>query len=303
MESDKTKEYETIFKNEEIFQLDNNKPFTYLRGHKNAFFLCNMVIGDMIVTTGIVEHLTTIYNTVTVVCRAEHAHFLYKLHEGNAKIRHFIYKNEFKTNNLWTFPRELTDEINKTMDIYAVGHYSENGKMSSFPSSYYDDCNIPIEYMKSKVNIKIPIQMQNIYNELKKYGKYVVLQQNGSTCSLDLINNFKININRCLTIDVNKNLYQKNHKFYEISNKFINLQNPFWYKPLLENAFEIYMIDSCLHALTFLIDISHVSKKICAYRSDIYDLNDNKIEYVELENIKLPNDKRLYKFKLRNYFL
>ena len=53
--------------------------------NKDAFFLYNMGIGDMIVTTRIIEFLTTIYDTVTVICKNKHINYLYDFHHVSEK--------------------------------------------------------------------------------------------------------------------------------------------------------------------------------------------------------------------------
>lgn len=251
---------------------------------KDAFFLCNMGIGDMIVTTGIIEFLTTIYDTVTVVCRGEYINYLYKFHNNNNKIKVLVYDTKYSDTIKWSFSKELLVKICKNMDVYAIGHHSQTGKLLVYPDSYYDHCYLPLSYMKDYVHINIPQSIMNIYDVLfKKYSKYIVVHQSGSTCDLDLINKYKININKILTIDVNKNLYDKTNEFHYISDKFINFENPLWYSLLLENAYEIYITDSCIHALSYLLDLSRVSKKICVIREYGFKYANHGFENIQLK--------------------
>lgn len=277
--------------------LNFNAINSYTIGHDDAFFLCNMGIGDMIVTAGIIEYLTTKYNSVTVVCRPEHERFLSCFHEGNNKIKPFPYKEEFKSSCGWTFPRELTDIFNTSMDIYAIGHYSQSGKIDIFPTSYYDDIKLPIKYIHN-IHFTTPNYIMNYYDELKSYGEYIVVHQIGSTCKLDLIDKYNINIEKTLTIDVNKNLYKIGHRFYNIANKFINLYNPLWYITLLENASELYLVDSCIHALAaYLSDTSKAKRKVCISRATLFTYAQTGFEYVNLINKRMMDGSRFYMFE------
>lgn len=269
----KDTDLEKIYSN--IYKPSNNK---------NVFFLCNMGIGDMIVTTGIIEFLTTIYDTVTVVCRNEYVKYLYSFHNNNDKIKILIYNDKYSDVVKWSFSNKLLNEIGKIMDIYAIGHHSKTKILSIYPNSYYDQCGLPLSFMKDYVHINIPKNIRDIYTELfEKYLKYIVVHQQGSTCNLDLVNKYNININDILTIDVNRNLYDKNHEFHTISNKFVDLENPMWYSLLLENAHEIYVVDSCIHAFTYLLDLSRVSKKVCVIREYGFKYAGHGFENVQLK--------------------
>lgn len=266
---------------------------------KHAFVLCNMGIGDMIVTTGLREYVSKFYDTVTVLCRQEYIPFLYRFHQGNDKIKHHVYDCNFARKNGigWSFPKEIIDAYRKTHDIIALGHYSTTGHISMYPVSYYDDAGIPYEFIKTYVPIIpytegidtehtkcviIPKEIMAIYNELfDTHKKYVVVHQTGSTCDMDLTKKCMIDLDDMLVIDLNKNLYPKEHKWYNIAEKFIDFDNPMWYKLLLENATGICLVDSCIHALSYLCDLSNVKQKICYSRAEAFPYVDAGYKYIQ----------------------
>ena len=294
--------------------------------HDIAFVLCNMGVGDMIVTTGLREYLSTIYDSVIALCRPEYVQYLYKFHEGNKKIKHFAYEKKFMTGCCWTFPRELVDKFSEQADIYALGHYSASGIINVYPVSYYEDACIPFEYMKTHVHITpyndnidissvkgvgiedstarpnvrgvgiedstarpnvrgviIPKHIMSLYNDfLTQHKSYIVTHQIGSTCDIDLIKKCQINIDDMIVIDINKNLYLPNHSWHDMAQKFINFENPMWYKLLLENATGLCLVDSCIHSLAYLCDLSRVKQKICYYRSHSFPYVDAGFKYIQL---------------------
>lgn len=266
--------------------------------HDVAFVLCNMGVGDMIVTTGLREYLSTIYNSVIALCRPEYTQYLYKFHEGNKKIKHFAYEKKFMTGFSWTFPQEIVNEFSTRADIYALGHYSVSGIINIYPVSYYEDACMPFEYMKTYVHITpyndnidmssvkgviIPKHVMSLYNDFfSQHKSYIVVHQIGSTCNIDLIKKCQIDINDMIVIDINKNLYLQDHPWHDTAQKFINFENPMWYKLLLENATGLCLVDSCIHSLAYLCDLSHVKQKICYYRSHTFPYVDAGFKYVQL---------------------
>lgn len=276
--------------------MNSNVDTSIVLTKKNAFFICNMGIGDMIVTAGIIEYLSTVYDIVIVVCRTEHIKYLRFFHHNNEKIRVHVYKMSYMSNGLWTFPKEIISSYEKNADIYSAGQYSPSGKMLLFPNSFYTDCNIPLKNITKNINVTAPQNIQNDVHLLQSFGHYIVVQQQCSTGFINLINRFKIDIDALPVIDVNNNLYTPNHKFYDIANKFINLENPLWYSYLLKNATEIYLVDSCIHALTFLLDLSHVKIKVCASRA--YDMKylKHNFDYVQLCAVRHQNGLIEHKF-------
>lgn len=266
---------------------------------KHAFILRNMGIGDMIVTTGLVEYVSKFYESVMVLCRSEFVQFLYRFHHHNNKIKHYTFDKNFadKSGVGWAFPKENVDILRKTHDIIAIGHYSATGNISVFPSSYYDDAGIPFEFMKTYVKIVpyidgmnedtvngvvIPKEIMDIYKELFfTHEKYIVVHQEGSTCNMNLIQKCMIDINDMLVIDVNKNVYPNDHKWHNIAEKFVNFDNPMWYKLLLENAYGLCLVDSCIHALSYLCDISKVKQKVCYSRAEAFPYVDAGFKYIQ----------------------
>jgi hypothetical protein len=268
--------------------------------NKIAIVIGNNGLGDLITCIGMVNYLSTKYDIVYVACNTK-----------NEKSLKYFYKN----NNVYLYPinkninttfYEFTELMRKytNYDVFAYGNYGamkidindlvytktmHDGKtrriISYYPTSYYDDCNIPIEYMKKYFSVIYPREIDELYNELLSnpdFSNYIVVHQDSSNMDLNITRASCIDINNILVIDVNNNLYNNNHKYHNIAQKFINLSSVIYYKKLLENAREIHVIDSCIHALALVIDLPETQKRVCYMREIRFSYAFNKFQYYQI---------------------
>lgn len=264
----------------------------------DAFVIANTGLGDSISIIGLVNYLSTIYKRIFVTCIIEFYEHVKTFYDNPKIIVYPINKDgpmepyEFTT---------LMQELHHIYDLYPIGNYGairidmkkyiktmKDGSIrkiiSKYPTSYYSDANVPIECLTKYFSIKYPQDILDMYDELlSQYPIYRVVHQNGSNAEIDVRNFHKFDINTILTIDVNKNLYKKGHAFYDISQKFINLRSVIYYGKLLENASELYLIDSCIHALALVVDISKATTRICYKREARFNYGiPNKFQYCQL---------------------
>jgi hypothetical protein len=246
--------------------------------NRNAFVVANSGLGDTIVLSGMVNFLATKYKIVYVACIAEFYEQI-KLFYSNKNIIPYPVDVFYKS-NIHEFSK-LIFYFRVIYDIYYVGNYGavetdivkytkllHDGTtkkiITNYPVSYYDDVDIPIEYMTKYFSVCYPEDVLEKYEELNNnYTKYRVIHQIGSNASVDVIKQSKLDIDDMLTIDINKNLYCANHAYYNICEKFVNLKSVIFYAKLLENASELYLIDSCIHALALIVDISKENHDLC----------------------------------------
>ena len=265
---------------------------------KIAFLIGNSGLGDSIVLSGMVNYLATIYDKVYVACILEFCEQI-KLFYTNPKI--IIYPiDELYPTHMYEFSALMWD-FRYIYDLYYVGNYgaikiefsnytktlrdgSTKKIITNYPTSYYNDVCIPFEYMTKYFTVSYPHDVIGKYEDLLcNYPKYRVLHQIGSNASVNALKQQSINIDDMLTIDVNTNLYPIGHKYYDICEKFVNLRSIIYYARLLENASELYLIDSCIHALALIVDISKASPRICYQRESRFDYGiPNKFKYYHL---------------------
>lgn len=274
--------------------------------HKIACIIGNGGLGDTLTYVGMVNYITTKYNYVIVACMAVYYD----------QIKYFFRNNKIKLypinadDNTTMAQFDLMMRSSPIYDIYAFGHYgskiidyNQYTKMRmdgtivniiyEYPISYYHDVDIPIKYMTEYYIVCYPNSILSIYSELfDKYPKYSIVHQQSSTKSFDIIAHNRININDELVIDVNTNLYEPGHKYYDIAQKFINLKSVIFYSKLVENASALYVLDSCIHAIALIVNIDKAHTKICYQREPRIRYGFNKFKYYLLiNNIVFPASK------------
>lgn len=263
-----------------------------------ACVIGNGGLGDVITYVGMINYLATKYKVVLVACM---------------KVYYEQFKYFFNNDKIKLYPINMYDDTtmaqydimmrtNTIYDIYAFGHYGSiyidyfkyfkkrsDGTivniLYNYPISYYEDVNIPIEYMSKYFNVSYPHEMIDLYNELlENYPKYVLVHQIGSTQQFDIISYNQIDINETLTIDINKNLYETGHKYHDIAEKFINFKSVIFYTKLVENASSLYLIDSCIHAIALVVNVNKASPRICYQRERRVKYGFDKFDYFLLVN-------------------
>jgi len=265
--------------------------------NKIAFVIGNNGLGDSITIVGMVNYLASEYKYVFVACVLD---FKKQVEMFYSRRNIIIYPIDglFKT-HMYEFA-ELMSPFMNIYDIYYFGNYGFKLNLSTYtktlrdgtikkiishyPLSYYQDVNMTEDIMNSYFSITYPQYILDMYKDFfDNHKTYRVVHQDSSNVSIDLIGRLNINIEDVLTIDVNKNLYPPNHKYYDICQKFINLPSVIFYAKLLENATELYLIDSCIHALALMTDISHAEKRVCLKRESRFDYGiSNKFDYCQL---------------------
>jgi len=260
-----------------------------------AYIIGNAGLGDSITLIGMANYLATKYKYVFFVTSNDKYENV-KLFFDNPKI--IVYRYDEKKTNMFEFEVMMRQFANK-YDIYALGHFGnikldKNNKyikmipdgrikkiITNYPKSYYEDVNMPISIMTDYFSVSYNDDTLEKYTDLLNNEPiYRVVHHVGSNAQANMISMFDINIEEMLTIDVNTNLYPKEHKYYKICQKFINLPKITNYEKLLENASEIYVMDSCIHALALLVNINKAYPRICLKRTPQFNYGiQNKFVY------------------------
>ena len=260
----------------------------YHMNKKIAHVIGNQGLGDTITYIGMVNYLSCKHDKIFVACIKK---FYNQIRLFFTKPNIIVYPiDEVIETNMYDYAKMMKG-LRHIYDIYSFGNYDgirvdnnrymklmENGSerkvITNYPTSYYSDVNIPLDVMTKYFSVVYPTDIMGVYDELlgnSDYQKYRVIHQVGSNARIDIIYLAGLNIEETLTIDVNTNLYPISHKFHNIASKFVNLRSVVYYAKLLENANELYLIDSCIHALALVVDVSKASPRICYKRESRFN--------------------------------
>lgn len=262
-----------------------------------AVLIANAGLGDSITMIGMANYISTKYKYLLFSTTEQYRKIVELFFTDNPKIIVYAIDRHFPE-NMFVYDMEMHKYANQ-YDIYSLGHFGtvnidqdtyykkmRDGTIrkiiNDYPVSYYSDLRIPIEVMTKYFSVTYPDEILKKYELLfNTKEKYRVLHQIGSTGSIDMLSQMCIDVDDMLTIDVNKNLYPKEHKYHEICDVFVNLPSIVYYAKLLENACELYLMDSCIHALGLIVDISKANPRVCIKRTPKFDYGiPDKFQYL-----------------------
>lgn len=243
----------------------------------NCYFVSHLGLGDNITMSSAVRYLTHYYDNVYVIVKDIHLENLKLFYEDNKKVIlvHINSKNEVEE------IKKIINNLNYNVDIFISGMYQKiyfknrirNKKLNekicnnnnnnnknfkyNFIVDFYTDINLDFSiyynyYILYENNISI-----ELYNKVKDY-KLIFLHTKSSNKEIEIDVNEYINNNKYLVICVNKNMYNKDSKEYEIANLFVNILI-IYYASIIKNAHIIKVIDSCFSCMILpLLNKNHL---------------------------------------------
>jgi len=234
-----------------------------------AFILNHIGLGDEITIIGMARYFLTLYEKIFLVCDKKNelnvklffkddypkieiyvVDLNYPVHVKPDDLgRHFGFSN--KPNSTFEYNGEIYDLIN-------VGMYGPiNSSAATIPFNFYDDLKLPYNIFWDYSHIPDTEQGKELYEFVKDID-YIIIHANSSygiSFTVEEIENkMKIDRNSTLILDIEKNVYDINHPFYEKAQKFV-MQPILFYKDSLINASQIFVSDSCLFCMAIQLDI------------------------------------------------
>jgi len=218
--------------------------------------LSNLGLGDNIFSISAINYLSEKYKVSVIV--KKHNYEIFKNFFTDKNIDFFIVKGDDEVNKL--FGNKLLMTYNNKK-ILRAGCHKVNSNLSTFPFCFYDDINIPRQILKTHFNVRNTDKAISLYNSINnmKYSFICNETSNGELFDINnVLNQLKINKHETLIICSNENIYDKNHKFYQISEKFVyktNNINILDYKLIIENADYNILSDSSLFCFAVQLNI------------------------------------------------
>lgn len=259
----------------EIVKLNKN----IINSKPTMLFYIHLGFGDLLNMSGAIRHLSKEYKlTVTTLpINIKNALVLFDDIEDIS----FLLTDKFYK----MFPNDF-EEINKNYaKILMTGVHDKNYLISKIPYTFYSHINLDYNEHGKKLFLKKSIINEN-YEKIKDM-EFIFVHTLSST------NDFEIKLessnNNKLIICCNKNYYDKNHEFYNLAELFVNL--PFFeYTDILENAYEIHVIDSSFFCYCLYLNLK-TDKKYCYYRFNSLQYIDNSWKYIYQKQSEITEDK------------
>ena len=220
--------------------------------------LSNLGLGDNIFNISIINYLSEKNKVTTVLWERNYEQFK-DFFVDNENVSFFLLHDVNERNTLFYRNKSLKTYNNKK--ILRSGCNKINSNLSTFPFCFYDDINIPRDILKTHFKVRNTNKALSLYNSIDNM-KYVFVcneTSGGELFDIDnVLNQLKINKHETLIICSNKNVYDKNHKFYQIAEKIVyktNNINILDYKLIIENAEYNILTDSSLFSLALQLNI------------------------------------------------
>lgn len=249
--------YATILDNDRRFRIKHkinallNSSLKEQKGYapRSAFVLTHLGLGDMITAIGMVRYLSTSYDSVTVVCKAAHAHNVRMFYGDDPTIQLHIVDNEFIIHpSLGVSPEEFNKLTADHTPIIVGQHRLAIGlptnNFTSLPYNFYADVGISPTVFWTYFHTASHPESSILYQSIPVGIPYIIIHSGTSTGPVFTIEQIEkqsgINRNTTLLLDVNTNVYISGHPFYAIAETFVN-------KPLATYK------DTIIHAASLIV--------------------------------------------------
>ena len=236
---------------------------------KTAFVLSHLGLGDNITFIGAVRYLSTCYDKVIVVCKNKNVNNVKLFYSDDPDIEIFPVENDINISPNYGCPINFFKEKVKNYNLYLCGSHLIDKKpfpnKNSLPFNFYMDCKIDYKYFWQYFYIPECLESKELFNQLNT--NYIFIHNTASTgevFTIDFIEKTcNIDRNNILIINPNKNIYNKQHRFYTLAQIFINL-SLIYYVDTIINADKLYLTDSAFFCLALNLSIK---TKHCYYYS------------------------------------
>ena len=224
---------------------------------RKVFILTHLGLGDMITSVGLVRYLATLYEEVKVVCKKSYQKNVELLYSDDSVISIYPVDSDINISPKFGFPINLFSEITKDYTTIMVGCHGGR-KIYDIPFCFYEHAGLDSKYFWDYFHIPDTKDSDILYNLLKD-RKYVVIHNTNSRGNVFTVKSVENHMNKTqndiLIIDLNGNVYDKNHPDYHLAQSFV-FKPIVHYKKTLINADALYLSDSCIFCMAINLELT-----------------------------------------------
>lgn len=233
-----------------------------------AFIYHHLGLGDNFWMNGAIRYLSTCYDETVVVCKKNNEAVVSSMYADDSSIKLFVINDDIE---LYPFVSRKIYFEDEGYKVYSCGYHRDKPYIYEFPHSFYDDITLPRGYRTDYFYVPTYKESIDLLEKVQAVSKeYIVLHQNSSQKNVDIFSKLTTDLP---ILDINKNNYEKDHKFYSLAELVVN-QPMLIYKCLIESSKEIHCLESSFYCFASHLDLSKVEKKIC------YEPYDNSAERI-----------------------
>jgi hypothetical protein len=160
--------------------------------------------------------------------------------------------------------KQFIDGFEEEYDLLTSGIYHENpAPFDVLPDNFYTDFGLDLDVYENYFSLSENIYQNQQFKDI--IGEYEYAFVCGKTSLVDHTKKITSQIDpNLLLLSPSKNLYTKDHQYYEIAESVVNLPM-FDYVPLIQNAQEIHVIASSFSILSKFVAPNTVKKYLYNY--------------------------------------
>tara|TARA_B110000211_G_C14000363_1_gene518180 strand:- start:167 stop:937 length:771 start_codon:yes stop_codon:yes gene_type:complete len=228
---------------------------------KTAFVLTHLGLGDMMTSIGAVRYLSNSYEKVIVVCKEKYKKNVELIYADIKSIEIYPVDSDIHISPRFGFDYNEFKKITKDMDLYLAGSHCLTKKHEPFtdlPYNFYKDMGIDKKYCKEYFHINISDDSKKLFDNLKNIKEYIFIHNISSLGKIfnlnDMEKKFNFDRQKILVINPNQNEYNKDDKFFELAQTFLNKPLPVYITTII-NSNKIIMTDSSFYCLSVMLPI------------------------------------------------
>jgi hypothetical protein len=245
---------------------------------KKCFLLTHMGLGDMFTCNGMIRYLSTIYDTITVVIKKQYAKNICEMFSDDKTIKFYEVETDKDISITYGANPQTLINISQDNQIILCGTHKTMAKeeLKDIPFCFYKHANVPNNSFWDYFYIPNVKDSTILYDKLKENDiyEYIVIHNitSDGVCFTNeqIIKKFNINKDGTLIINFCESVYEKNHKFYDISQLFV-FKPLIHYKKIIENAKLIILSDSSILSMSLNLDIKTAEKYYISRNNTNYD--------------------------------
>jgi len=222
---------------------------------KIAFHIGDMGLGDHIHQIGAVRYLSTLYDKVIVACKKNNEKNIKDIYIDDSSIELYVIETEKDLVPRYGCEYNRFKTITNNTTVFMTGCNLPNG--GGGPYNYiavkpYEYLNLNFSIFWEYFNISNKTESINLFENVK-HLKYIFVHDMAAHCVNGIVFTLE-NVTDELLINPCRNMYDKNHKYFNLAEKFIN-------KPILDyvdtikNANMLILSDSAFFALAINLEI------------------------------------------------
>ena len=243
-----------------------NNFYNIMSKYSCAYILSHNGLGDNITMIGAMRFLLQYYENIYLLCKDKYESNVKLLVSGSGNIFTvpFDHENEFSScekiinkiyNDVSTdificgvHKRYLQSKINNPMILNYKKSDSYDIKWQHI-KLFYDDMKLDLSVYYNFFAINSSYNSVKIYKYIE-HLHIIFCHTQSSTNKIGIPEYIKeyINDNNYIIICANENIYNNTHIYFEIANKYVNIQIQ-EYIDIIKNACEIFVIDSCFSSM------------------------------------------------------